>query len=74
MTSSGSPGRGVDRHRDRRAPLTKHHQRHQRGQRCSRSRDDPLLSDRSWAVINYRPDIDASSPTGPARTPGRRAS
>jgi pimeloyl-ACP methyl ester carboxylesterase len=23
------------------------------------SRDDPLLSDRSWAVSNYRPDIDA---------------
>ncbi len=24
-----------------------------------RSRDDPLLSDRSWAVSGYRPDIDA---------------
>jgi pimeloyl-ACP methyl ester carboxylesterase len=23
------------------------------------SRDDPLLSDRSWAVSNYRPDVDA---------------
>jgi hypothetical protein len=23
------------------------------------SRDDPLLSDRSWAVSSYRPDIDA---------------
>jgi hypothetical protein len=23
------------------------------------SRDDPLLSDRSWAVSGYRPDIDA---------------
>ena len=23
------------------------------------SRDDPLLSDRSWAVTNYRPDFDA---------------
>ncbi|MFD4971563.1 alpha/beta fold hydrolase [Streptomyces sp. NPDC058424] len=30
------------------------------------SRDDPLLSDRSWAVSGYRPDIDAlnSAPTG----------
>jgi pimeloyl-ACP methyl ester carboxylesterase len=29
------------------------------------TRDDPLLSDRSWAVTHYRPDIDAlrSSPT-----------
>jgi hypothetical protein len=24
-----------------------------------RSRDDPLLSDRSWAVTSYRPDADA---------------
>jgi hypothetical protein len=24
-----------------------------------RSRDDPLLSDRSWAVSSYRPDVDA---------------
>jgi hypothetical protein len=24
-----------------------------------RSRDDPLLSDRSWAVSGYRPDVDA---------------
>jgi hypothetical protein len=24
-----------------------------------RSRDDPLLSDRSWAISSYRPDIDA---------------
>jgi hypothetical protein len=23
------------------------------------SRDDPLLSDRSWAVSGYRPDVDA---------------
>jgi hypothetical protein len=23
------------------------------------SRDDPLLSDRSWAVSSYRPDVDA---------------
>jgi pimeloyl-ACP methyl ester carboxylesterase len=23
------------------------------------SRDDPLLSDRSWAISNYRPDVDA---------------
>jgi hypothetical protein len=23
------------------------------------SRDDPLLSDRSWAVTSYRPDVDA---------------
>jgi hypothetical protein len=23
------------------------------------SRDDPLLSDRSWAVTSYRPDLDA---------------
>jgi hypothetical protein len=23
------------------------------------SRDDPLLSDRSWAVSDYRPDVDA---------------
>jgi hypothetical protein len=23
------------------------------------SRDDPLLSDRSWAITSYRPDVDA---------------
>jgi hypothetical protein len=23
------------------------------------SRDDPLLSDRSWAITDYRPDVDA---------------
>jgi hypothetical protein len=23
------------------------------------SRDDPLLSDRSWAISSYRPDVDA---------------
>jgi hypothetical protein len=23
------------------------------------SREDPLLSDRSWAVSSYRPDVDA---------------
>lgn len=29
------------------------------------SRDDPLLSDRSWAVSSYRPDVDtlAAAPT-----------
>ena len=29
------------------------------------SRDDPLLSDRSWAITSYRPDADAlvASPT-----------
>ena len=29
------------------------------------SRDDPLLSDRSWAVSSYRPDLDelAAAPT-----------
>jgi pimeloyl-ACP methyl ester carboxylesterase len=27
------------------------------------SRDDPLLSDRSWAVSSYRPDVDALSAT-----------
>jgi pimeloyl-ACP methyl ester carboxylesterase len=29
------------------------------------SRDDPLLSDRSWAITSYRPDVDAltSAPT-----------
>src|ERR671929_72637 len=29
------------------------------------SRDDPLLSDRSWAVTSYRPDVDslAAAPT-----------
>jgi pimeloyl-ACP methyl ester carboxylesterase len=30
------------------------------------SRDDPLLSDRSWAVSDYRPDVDALAGT-PAR-------
>jgi pimeloyl-ACP methyl ester carboxylesterase len=30
------------------------------------SRDDPLLSDRSWAVSNYRPDVDALT-AAPAR-------
>jgi hypothetical protein len=30
------------------------------------SRDDPLLSDRSWAISSYRPDFDAlaAAPTG----------
>ena len=46
MTSSGSPGRGVDRRHDRRAPLTKHHQRHQR---CSRQP--------SHATVPCRPGI-----------------
>src|SRR5256714_1840219 len=31
-----------------------------------RSRDDPLLSDRSWAVTSYRPDVDALD-AAPAR-------
>ena len=30
------------------------------------SRDDPLLSDRSWEVSSYRPDLD----TRPRRRPG----
>jgi hypothetical protein len=30
------------------------------------SRDDPLLSDRSWAVSSYRPDVDALA-AAPAR-------
>jgi len=30
------------------------------------SRDDPLLSDRSWAVTKYRPDFDALT-TAPTR-------
>ncbi|HYB31546.1 MAG TPA: alpha/beta hydrolase [Solirubrobacteraceae bacterium] len=30
------------------------------------SRDDPLLSDRSWAITSYRPDVDALS-AGPTR-------
>jgi hypothetical protein len=30
------------------------------------SRDDPLLSDRSWAVTSYRPDVDALA-TAPTR-------
>src|SRR5438552_14473692 len=30
------------------------------------SRDDPLLSDRSWAVTSYHPDVDALA-TAPAR-------
>ena len=30
------------------------------------SRDDPLLSDRSWAITSYRPDLDA-----PAAAPTR---
>jgi pimeloyl-ACP methyl ester carboxylesterase len=30
------------------------------------SRDDPLLSDRSWAVSSYRPDVDAVA-SAPAR-------
>jgi pimeloyl-ACP methyl ester carboxylesterase len=30
------------------------------------SRDDPLLSDRSWAISSYRPDIDALA-TAPTR-------
>jgi hypothetical protein len=28
------------------------------------SRDDPLLSDRSWAVSSYRPDVDALAASG----------
>ncbi|MES9604330.1 alpha/beta fold hydrolase [Actinomadura sp. NPDC000929] len=31
-----------------------------------RSRDDPLLSDRSWAISDYRPDVDALT-AAPAR-------
>jgi hypothetical protein len=27
------------------------------------SRDDPLLSDRSWAISSYRPDVDALAKT-----------
>jgi hypothetical protein len=39
------------------------------------SRDDPLLSDRSWPISNYRPDVDAlgAAPTRVVIAPGEES-